>query len=69
MRTRDGVKLYADVYRPDASGKFPVLVVRTPCEHVPGFSRVNPMLKWFSMMVALRGPYRRVVIEDLRSRE
>ncbi len=30
MRTRDGVTLYADVYRPDASGRFPVLVVRTP---------------------------------------
>jgi len=30
MRTRDGVTLYADVYRPDAAGKFPVLVVRTP---------------------------------------
>ena len=27
---RDGVKLYADVYRPDGSGKFPVLIVRTP---------------------------------------
>jgi uncharacterized protein len=30
MRTRDGVTLYADVYRPDAPGKFPVLLVRTP---------------------------------------
>ncbi len=30
MQTRDGVTLYADVYRPDADGKFPVLVVRTP---------------------------------------
>lgn len=30
MRTRDGVNLYADIYRPDAEGKFPVLVVRTP---------------------------------------
>ena len=27
---RDGVKLYADVYRPDNDGKYPVLVVRTP---------------------------------------
>ena len=23
MRTRDGITLYADVYRPDAPGKFP----------------------------------------------
>jgi len=30
MRTRDGVTLRADVYRPDASGRFPVLLVRTP---------------------------------------
>jgi putative CocE/NonD family hydrolase len=30
MRTRDGVTLYADVYRPEAAGKFPVLVMRTP---------------------------------------
>jgi uncharacterized protein len=30
MRTRDGVTLYADVYRPEAPGKFPVLVCRTP---------------------------------------
>jgi len=30
MRTRDGVTLYADVYRPDAPGRFPVLVMRTP---------------------------------------
>ena len=30
MRTRDGVTLRADVYRPDAPGKFPVLVMRTP---------------------------------------
>jgi putative CocE/NonD family hydrolase len=27
---RDGVKLYADVYRPRADGRYPVLVVRTP---------------------------------------
>ena len=27
---RDGVKLYGDLYRPARSGKFPVLIVRTP---------------------------------------
>jgi putative CocE/NonD family hydrolase len=27
---RDGVKLYADVYRPAAQGKYPVIVCRTP---------------------------------------
>ncbi len=30
MRMRDGTTLRADVYRPDAPGKFPVLVMRTP---------------------------------------
>ena len=30
MRTRDGVTLYADVWRPDAPGRFPVLLIRTP---------------------------------------
>lgn len=30
MQTRDGVTLYADVYRPDAEGTFPVLIIRTP---------------------------------------
>jgi putative CocE/NonD family hydrolase len=30
MRTRDGVTLFADVCRPDAPGRFPVLVSRTP---------------------------------------
>jgi hypothetical protein len=27
---RDGVKLYADIYRPSAGGKYPVIVSRTP---------------------------------------
>ena len=30
MTTRDGVTLRADVYRPDGSGKFPVLLSRLP---------------------------------------
>lgn len=30
MTTRDGVTLRADVYHPSASGRFPVLLVRTP---------------------------------------
>ena len=27
---RDGAKLYADIYRPAAPGKYPVIVCRTP---------------------------------------
>src|SRR2546426_8959941 len=30
MQTRDGVTLRADVYRPDAAGRFPVLLSRLP---------------------------------------
>src|SRR5664279_4202470 len=30
MKTRDGVALSADIYRPKAEGKFPVLLERTP---------------------------------------
>ena len=29
-KMRDGVQLVSDIYRPDASGKFPVLLERTP---------------------------------------
>src|ERR1700733_4609625 len=30
VKMRDGVELDADVYRPDATGKFPVIIARTP---------------------------------------
>ena len=30
VRMRDGVELSADIYRPDAEGKFPALLLRTP---------------------------------------
>ena len=30
LKLRDGVTLYADVYRPDATGRFPALLMRTP---------------------------------------
>lgn len=30
MKTRDGVTLYSDIYRPRAEGKFPVILMRTP---------------------------------------
>jgi putative CocE/NonD family hydrolase len=30
MKTRDGVTLYADIYRPEAEEKFPVILMRTP---------------------------------------
>ena len=30
MKTRDGLTLHADIVRPDAPGRYPVLVSRTP---------------------------------------
>jgi putative CocE/NonD family hydrolase len=30
VKTRDGVALYADIYRPEAEEKFPVILMRTP---------------------------------------
>ena len=30
MHTRDRVRLDADIYRPDADGEFPVLLMRQP---------------------------------------
>ena len=38
MRTRDGVCLRADVYRPDAPGRFPILLVRTPYDKGAGMA-------------------------------
>ena len=32
-QTRDGVTLYADVYRPDAVGRFPILLSRLPYDN------------------------------------
>jgi putative CocE/NonD family hydrolase len=36
---RDGVKLSADIYRPDAKGRFPVLLTRSPYMTVEGFQK------------------------------
>jgi hypothetical protein len=36
---RDGVRLSSDVYRPDADGKFPVIITRSPYMTVEGFQK------------------------------
>ena len=58
MKTRDGVTLYADIYRPAGEDSFPVLLVRTPYDKTgdAGFGR----------MAALRGFM--VVAQDVRGR-
>jgi putative CocE/NonD family hydrolase len=58
MKTRDGVTLRADIYRPAGEGKFPVLLQRTPYDKSNGAE--------FGRMAAARGYL--VVIQDVRGR-
>src|SRR3990172_10085554 len=59
-RMRDGVSLSADVFRPDAPGRFPVILVRTPYDNAsPAYARQG--LFWAS-----RGYV--YVIQDVRGR-
>ncbi|MBI1353716.1 MAG: CocE/NonD family hydrolase [Acidobacteria bacterium] len=55
---RDGVELIADVYRPDASGSFPVLLTRTPYDRKNGEGQARE--------VASHGYI--VVVQDTRGR-
>ncbi len=55
---RDGTKLLADIYRPKAEGKFPVLLVRTP------YDKTQQME--FGIRAAARGYV--VVAQDVRGR-
>ena len=59
---RDGVKLYADVYRPEGQGPFPVLLQRTP------YDKTTPgsMLGLDPLTAAKRGYA--IVIQDTRGR-
>jgi putative CocE/NonD family hydrolase len=58
MKTRDGVTLHADIYRPAAEGKYPTLLERTPYNK-DGSAE-------FGRKAALRGYL--VVIQDVRGR-
>ena len=57
-KMRDGVTLRADIYRPKAEGRFPVLLVRTP------YDKTNEMS--FGMKGAARGYV--VIAQDVRGR-
>src|SRR5215212_5456253 len=57
VKMRDGVTLIADIYRPKAQGKFPVLMTRTP------YNRRDPMTGTF---LASYGYV--VVLQDTRGR-
>jgi len=58
---RDGMILRADVMLPSASGKFPVLVYRTP------YGKDRAPSSWTTFPKAVAGGYA-VVIEDVRGR-
>src|SRR5258707_1286257 len=57
-KMRDGVVLRADIYRPKADGKFPVLLQRTPYNKSNGVS--------FGVRAASRGFA--AIIQDVRGR-
>jgi len=59
MKTRDGVTLYADIYRPKSSDKFPVILMRTPYDKSVNWA-VSPSTKWSARYV--------VIIQDVRGR-
>jgi putative CocE/NonD family hydrolase len=58
VKMRDGVTLRADIYRPSADGKFPVLLQRTPYNKDNGVD--------FGLKAAARGYV--VIFEDVRGR-
>jgi uncharacterized protein len=62
MLTRDGVRLDADIYRPDAPGEFPVLLMRQPYGRAIASTVVYAHPTWY----AARGYI--VVIQDVRGR-
>jgi uncharacterized protein len=60
MKTRDGVTLYADIYRPKSSDKFPVILMRTPYDKSVSWA-VSPAYK-----IVARGYV--MIIQDVRGR-
>ena len=60
MTTRDGVKLFADVYRPKSDDKFPVILMRTPYDKSAGWA-VSSAFK-----IVPRGYV--LIIQDVRGR-
>jgi uncharacterized protein len=59
MKTRDGVTLHADIYRPSGDDKFPVLLQRTPYDKNNGaeFGRRAAELGFLVVIQDVRGRY------------
>jgi putative CocE/NonD family hydrolase len=62
MLTRDGVQLDADIYRPDAQGEFPVLLMRQPYGRAIASTVVYAHPTWYAAHGYI------VVIQDVRGR-
>jgi putative CocE/NonD family hydrolase len=62
MYTRDGVRLDADIYRPDAVGEFPVLLMRQPYGRAIASTVVYAHPTWYAAHGYI------VVIQDVRGR-
>ena len=62
MRTRDGVRLDADLYRPDGSGPFPVLLMRQPYGRQIASTICYAHPSWYADQGYI------VVIQDVRGR-
>jgi len=60
MKTRDGVTLYSDIYRPRADGTFPVILMRTPYDKSVSWA-VGP-----AYQIAAHGYV--VIVQDVRGR-
>jgi uncharacterized protein len=60
--TRDGIRLDADVYRPDADGEFPVLLMRQPYGRAIASTVVYAHPSWYAAQGYI------VVIQDVRGR-
>jgi uncharacterized protein len=60
MKTRDGVTLYSDIYRPRDPGKFPVILMRTPYDKSVGWA-TGP-----AYQIATHGYV--VIVQDVRGR-
>ncbi|MBD2356988.1 CocE/NonD family hydrolase [Tolypothrix sp. FACHB-123] len=62
IQTRDGVRLDADIYRPDAEGEFPVLLMRQPYGRAIASTVVYAHPNWYAAQGYI------VVIQDVRGR-
>lgn len=61
-KMRDGVTLLADIYRPEGSGKFPVLLLRTPYDKSMAQNTVYLNPAWYARYGYI------VVVQDCRGR-